>query len=268
MTTPEQIEAFIRATRPPWNVARQAYDWYGMCAGLTYRTILECGGTVPDGPYSSAWAAYLATRIESTDPRQCPPGGVHYWDYTGLASNGQRARWGHVTLDILGGGTDTLSATGHAHEFWKRSAGLISVAAQTARGMEYMGWSRTYGRSNRIDITTGHIAGGGSTPFPEEDDMYTDEDRKKAAADQERNTATWRRTARILRGLCETPDYQATSVYQKALTEVDRIYLKLLGRHIDAASQPSRVYDRLSGQTDAQLEASIKASTEYKAKNP
>lgn len=171
MTTPEEIEAFIRGTRPPWNVARQAFDWYGMCAGLTYRTILECGGKVPDGPYNSAWAAYLATTIESTDPRNAPPGAVHYWDYTGLASNGQRARWGHVTLDIFGGGTDTLGATGHAHEVWNTSAGLISVAAQTARGMTYMGWSRTYGRSNRISITTGAPAGGNGRPFPEEDDM-------------------------------------------------------------------------------------------------
>lgn len=152
MATPDEIEAFIRNTRPPWNTARQRYDWYGMCAGLTYRTIRECGGYVPSGPYGSAWLAYLDTRIESRDHRTAPPGAVHYWDYVGVASNGQRARWGHVSLDILGRGTDTLSATGYAHEFWNTSAGLISVPAQTARGMTYMGWSRTYGAHIRINI--------------------------------------------------------------------------------------------------------------------
>lgn len=172
MTTPTEIEVFVRGTRPPWNSYRRAYDWYGMCAGLTYRTILECGGKVPDGPYPSAWAAYLATEIESTDPWKAPPGAVHYWDYTGVASNGQRERWGHVTLDVLGGGTDTLSATGHAHEFWNTSAGLISVAAQTARGMTYMGWSRTYGRRNRLSIVTGGTAGSGGSPLtPKEDTL-------------------------------------------------------------------------------------------------
>lgn len=170
MATPEQIEATIRAIRPPWNTVRQAFDWYGMCAGLTYRTILENGGTTTN-PYGSAWLAYLDTRIESAVASKAPPGAIHYWDYTGVASNGQRARWGHVAIDILGGGTDVLSATGHAHEVWNKSAGLISVPAQTARGMKYLGWSHTYGRSNRLNIST-PANGGGSTPFdPQEDDM-------------------------------------------------------------------------------------------------
>lgn len=170
MTTPEEVEAFVRRTRPPWNVARQAYDWYGMCAGLTYRTISECGGYVPDDPYGSAWLAYLAAReagrIESRDFRAAPPGAIHYFDYVGMASNGQRARWGHVVIDILGGGTDCLSATGHAHEVWAKSAGLISIPAQAARGMEYVGWARTYGSRIRLTITRPAPVDGGATPLP------------------------------------------------------------------------------------------------------
>jgi hypothetical protein len=166
MTTPADIEAFVRAARPPWNEARDAYDWYGACAGLTYRTLSECGGYVPDGPYGSAWLAYLDTDIESTDWRTAPAGAIHYWDYTGIASNGQRAKWGHVTIDVLGGGTDTLSATGHAHEWWNRSAGLISVPAQSARpGMRYVGWSHTYGRRIRLTIDADAPTGDGSAPF-------------------------------------------------------------------------------------------------------
>ena len=156
--TPDVVEAFVRATKPPGG------DWYGKCAGLTYRTMNGCGGYTPD-IYGSAWLAYLAARaagrVESLDWRKAPPGAVHYWDYVDPYGN----RYGHVTLDIYGAGTDTLSATHHAHEYWNVSAGLISVPAQTARGMKYLGWARTYGARNILRIHVPSTGGGGDEPL-------------------------------------------------------------------------------------------------------
>lgn len=173
MTTPQEIRKFVNSTRPK--------NWYGQCAGLTYRTIKECGGHSPDAPYPSARAAYLATKIASTDYRTAPPGAIHYWDYTGTDDRGNIARWGHVAIDIYGGGHHVLSATGYAHEYWGEKAGLITVPNQSARGMPYLGWSYTYGRSNRLSITIPDQAAGQPTPTPtpaaptksEEDAMTT-----------------------------------------------------------------------------------------------
>lgn len=169
MATPDQIRRWAGTTRPR--------DWYGFCAGLTYNTIAENGGVVPDGPYGSAYQAYQSTVIASRDASAAPPGAIHYWDYYGRDGNGRVNRWGHVAVDIEGGGHSILSATGHAREWWAVNAGIISVAAQTARGMPYLGWSYTYGRRNRITITVPGTAGGGATPFdPVEDDMNDDQD--------------------------------------------------------------------------------------------
>ncbi|MGZ0067846.1 hypothetical protein [Microbacterium arborescens] len=152
MTSPHEIREFVDSTRPK--------DWYGQCAGLTYRTIKECEGYAPD-IYGSAFAAYRATEIESRDPLAAPPGAIHYWDYYGTDDRGRVARWGHVAIDIYGGGHHVLSATGYAHEWWGKRAGLITVAAQTARGMPYLGWSRFYGARNRIEIGDARPAGKG-----------------------------------------------------------------------------------------------------------
>ena len=166
-TTPREVEIFVRETKPPGG------DWYGKCAGLTYRTMNGTGGYTPD-IYGSAWIAYLDARahgkIESKDWTKAPPGAVHYWDYTD--SNGNR--YGHVTLDIFGGGLGTLSATHHAYVYWNVSAGLISVPSQSARGMPYLGWARTYGRRNYLTIVVPDTGGGEvdppPTPTPEEED--------------------------------------------------------------------------------------------------
>ncbi|MDQ1215751.1 hypothetical protein [Microbacterium arborescens] len=180
MTTPHEIRVFVGSTRPK--------SWYGQCAGLTYRTIADCGGYAPD-IYGSAFAAYLATTVESRNPRNAPPGAIHYWDYTGTDDRGRVARWGHVAIDIYGGGHQVLSATGYAHEWWGEKAGLITVEAQTARGMPYLGWSRTYGRRNRLTITNPATAGSGAAPQPipaapkEFDEMASKQEIKDAVAE-------------------------------------------------------------------------------------
>ena len=64
--------------------------------------------------------------------------------------------------------------TGYAHESWGVNAGLISVAAQSARrGMTYLGWARTYGAAAPLIIGTADAAAEKATPFipPQEEDM-------------------------------------------------------------------------------------------------
>lgn len=169
MATPDEIRDWVANATPP----KRDTGWYGYCAGLTDRVVAQfTGGT--RRYYDSATDARKASGPLNTDPSKCPAGGIHYWSYYGTAGDGSVGDWGHVTIDILGGGTATLSATGNAYEWWGLNAGLISVASQTGRaGMKYLGWSRTYGTAAPLTITTGSAAGGGAVPFPEEDDMPT-----------------------------------------------------------------------------------------------
>jgi hypothetical protein len=156
------IQKWVEATRP--------VDWYGKCAGLTDRVVAAFTGGSRQW-YDSATDARRASGTLNTDPAACPPGGIHFWSYYGTAWDGSRGDWGHVTIDIRGGGTATLSATGHAFEYWGVNAGLISVESQSARaGMRYLGWARTYGAAAPLTITTESTAGDNARPF-EEDDM-------------------------------------------------------------------------------------------------
>lgn len=161
--TREEIKAWVEATRPK--------DWYGLCAGLTDRVVARFTGGSRQW-YNSAHDAYLASRIESTDPGACPQGGIHFWYYYGTDSRGIKSRWDHVTIDLDGGGTATLSATGAAFEYWGVHAGLISVAAQSARaGMRYLGWSRTYGKAAPLTINDPAAPTPPTITPPQEDDM-------------------------------------------------------------------------------------------------
>lgn len=177
MATAGEIREWVESTRPR--------DWYGMCAGLTDRVV----ATFTRGArqwYDSATDARNASGPLNGDASKCPAGGIHYWSYYGPAWDGSRGDWGHVTIDIYGGGSSTLSATGHAYEYWGVNAGLISVASQSQRaGMRYLGWSRTYGAAAPLTITNGSAAGGGATPFHEEDDMTPEQaaDLEAARAD-------------------------------------------------------------------------------------
>lgn len=153
MASPQQIKDWAHRTAPR--------DWYGACAGLTYNTIVQNGGA--GDAYGSATAAFNATRIEGHRPQDAPAGAIHYWSYVGKDYRNIVGDWGHVAVDIYGGGHSILSATRRYREQWAIGAGLISVAAQTVPGMTYLGWSMTYGRRGRISITI--PSGDGSTPF-------------------------------------------------------------------------------------------------------
>lgn len=176
MSVSDRIEAWVDSTRP--------HNWYGQCAGLTM-SICRHFGVLDGGPYGSAYAAYLASEIESTDPTKCPPGGIHFWDGYFHGSQGGYDRYGHVVVDINGGGTHVLSATSRASSFWGVNAGIISIAAQTAlirnnKGGRYLGWSRTYGR-HRVTALTPTTAGGNSRPFEEEDMPLTNAEKQEIA---------------------------------------------------------------------------------------
>lgn len=175
MTTAEEIKGWVAAATPP----DPDRGWYGACAGLTDRVVAFFTGGDRRW-YGSATDARRASGALNPDATQCPAGGIHFWSYYGTAWDGSVGDWGHVTIDITGGGGDTLSATGHAREWWALNAGLISVAAQSARaGMQYLGWSRTYGGARPLTITTESTAGTGSRPF-EEDFMATMTDEEKS----------------------------------------------------------------------------------------
>lgn len=155
MATPEQIKAWCATTRPR--------NWYGACAGLTYNTIAMNGGDASLGPYPSATAAYESAKkaggIKSRNPLLAPPGAIHYWSYYGRDWRGIYGNWGHVAVDIYGGGSRILSATSRAREYWGLNAGILSVHEQTIPAMKYLGWALTFGRHNRITIDAGQPAG-------------------------------------------------------------------------------------------------------------
>ena len=144
VTTAQAIRDWVESTRPT--------DWYGMCAGLTDRVV----AAFTDGSrqwYDSATDARNASGWLNPDASACPPGGIHYWSYYGTAWDGSQGDWGHVTIDIHGGGGSTLSATGFAYENWGVRAGLISVESQSSRaGMKYLGWAPTYGNASPLII--------------------------------------------------------------------------------------------------------------------
>lgn len=157
----DQMRAWVGAARPP----RADIGWYGACAGLTDRFIAE----FTDGSrqwFDSATDARRASGPLNPDASVCPPGGVHFWSYTGTAWDGSYGDWGHVGPEIIGGGRGLLSATGYAYERWALNAGLITVAAQSARpGMRYLGWAATFGRAAPLIIDTPSAAGGNARPF-------------------------------------------------------------------------------------------------------
>lgn len=149
--TEAEVKAWVQGTRP--------YDWYNQCAGLTM-SICRHFGNGPalgaGGAYATATAAYNATKIVSKDSTKAPRGAIHYWSYT-TEINGVRRNYGHVTVDIRGGGVATLSATSKASPEWGNNAGLISVATQTraiGNNGRYLGWSLTYGKSYVANIVT------------------------------------------------------------------------------------------------------------------
>ncbi|MEV5042694.1 type IV pilus assembly protein FimV [Microbacterium sp. LMI1x-1-1.1] len=183
--TPAQVKAKFKT----WG----DFNWYGMCAGLTHTVCRHFGYvTKADTAYPSAKAAYQAAKaagkIRSTDPKKAPRGAIHYWAYWGKNSRGEMGDWGHVGVDMTGGGRDILNATSKPNDRYGLNAGTSTFAEIDGRVGTYLGWGTTYGReytANILDPTrpkpsTPKPAAGGepkpatpATPIQEEDDDMT-----------------------------------------------------------------------------------------------
>lgn len=179
--TPSQVKAKFKT----WG----DFNWYGMCAGLTHTVCRHFGYvTKADTAYPSAKAAYQAAKaagtIRSTDPKKAPRGAIHYWAYWGKNSRGEMGDWGHVGVDMTGGGRDILNATSKPNDRYGVNAGTSTFAEIDSRVGTYLGWGTTYGRdytANILDPNPPKPATGGkpkpatpATPIQEEDEMTVD----------------------------------------------------------------------------------------------
>jgi len=144
-------------------------SWDQDCGRVMFRFASFIGWrNMPTGDVSSAYRAYRGSRIESLNPAGAPVGAYHWWDIGGEAN-------GHVAQQV---DANTLIFMGSA-TVWEDlgvDIGFSSVAEYnrqrpTAR---YLGWSRDYSGGT---ISASATAGGGYSPI-EEDDMFTDQDRK------------------------------------------------------------------------------------------
>ncbi|MDT3331396.1 hypothetical protein Q9S78_12025 [Microbacterium sp. KSW-18] len=147
--TPAQVKAKFKT----WG----DFNWYGMCAGLTHTVCRHFGFvTKADTAYPSAKAAYQAAKaagtIRSTDPKKAPRGAIHYWAYWGKNSRGEMGDWGHVGVDMTGGGRDILNATSKPNDRYGRNAGTSTFAEIDGRVGTYLGWGMTYGREYTANI--------------------------------------------------------------------------------------------------------------------
>ncbi|ADO71394.1 hypothetical protein [Stigmatella aurantiaca] len=126
------------------NPKRDGGSWAGWCGSLMFRF-----GQLPDSSArDTAYLAYKASTIVSTNPSTALTGAFHWWDI-GTA--------GHVGADLNGGGTAVFMASNHLSASWGTAIGINSVSGYTsASGARYLGWS--------MDYAGGRIAGGGAPP--------------------------------------------------------------------------------------------------------
>ncbi len=103
--------------------------------------MVQFGGFGATAP--SAIDAYHASSIVSTDPTTAPVGAFHYWNI-GL--------YGHVGVDLMGGGAVVFMASAHLAESWNPYIGVNSIGAYgEASGAQYLGWSMEYnGHGQRL----------------------------------------------------------------------------------------------------------------------
>ena len=114
---------------------RDGASWSGWCASLMWRF-----ASMPESAArASAILAYGDSRIESLDPRLAPSGAFHWWDI---------GAYGHVGMDLLGGGGTVFMASSYVLESWGSAIGVTSVTRYTATtAATYLGWSMDYAGS-------------------------------------------------------------------------------------------------------------------------
>jgi hypothetical protein len=123
---------------------RDGGTWNQWCGSLVWRF-----GALPESAVRpSAIAAYRDSTIVSTDPARALIGAFHFWDI---------GTYGHVGVDLNGGGAAVFMASLNLSESWGDAIGINSVSGYGARtGARYLGWS--------MDYAGGRIAGGGGAP--------------------------------------------------------------------------------------------------------
>jgi hypothetical protein len=137
------------------------YDWYGKCAAVVMTVCRHFGDVGADTfAYGSARAAFNAATIESKDWKKAPRGAVHYWDYYGKNSKGDLGNWGHVGVDMTGGGVRVLNASHHYDVKYGNGVGEGAVPDITGRVGQYLGWSRKYGKAFYANIDPEPAAAG------------------------------------------------------------------------------------------------------------
>lgn len=111
---------------------RDGATWSGWCASLMWRF-----GDMPEASARpSAILAYAESNILGMDPRNAPIGAFHWWDI---------GQYGHVAVDLLGGGTTVFMASNYVLEDWGDAIGVTSISRYTnATGATYLGWSMDY----------------------------------------------------------------------------------------------------------------------------
>ena len=111
---------------------RDGASWSGWCASLMWRF-----GELPESSARpSAILAYAESNIQGIDPRDAPIGAFHWWDI---------GTYGHVAVDVLGGGTTVFMASNYVLEDWGDAIGVTSIPHYTSSsGATYLGWSMDY----------------------------------------------------------------------------------------------------------------------------
>jgi LysM repeat protein len=122
------------------NPKRDGESWAGWCASLMFRFGKSTSGFqdgVNDAP--SAISAATQSNIQSIDESKAPKGAFHWWDI---------GKYGHVGLDVTGGGTQVFMATHKLKEFFGPKADAIGLTSikdyNQAISGTYMGWSMDY----------------------------------------------------------------------------------------------------------------------------
>lgn len=126
-------------------------DFSQLCQALIWRLIDKFGSPTAPTVFGSAEAARRASGTLNKVSSAAPAGAFHYWE---LGANG------HVALDLEGGGTHVLMGTSRKPDgstSWGNGIRVATVAAYTATGAKYLGWSTRNGTST-IPVTPTAVA--------------------------------------------------------------------------------------------------------------
>ncbi|MEX0169800.1 GH25 family lysozyme [Streptomyces sp. LMG1-1-1.1] len=132
------------------------YDWANMCQSLMFRA---CDLTSSRG---TAYDAWVASGAGHPDWSSAPRGAFHWWENPGSLTPG------HVALDLDGGGSRCLMATGHLSGGEDFAPGGFHIGTQAVSrynslsGLTYLGWTLDNCGATMADVGQ---AGPGGTSY-------------------------------------------------------------------------------------------------------